>query len=84
MMTEAEEALMSIVSLIIGSAIVGDAERRAGYDKALAWLRDEFRGKKLLVAAATVERVRQLATDDKSNTAILEAFIASQKSGKKN
>lgn len=83
-MTETEVALMQVIVLLITSIIAGDAERRAGFDKGLAHFREEFKAKGQLQTAATIESIRMLATDEKSNAAVLEAFIESLKAKKKN
>jgi hypothetical protein len=68
--SEADDALITILKLLIGSTVIADPKRQAGMDTALSYIRDEFlkNGKKM--AAALMETIRREATDPKSESGL--------------
>jgi hypothetical protein len=70
-LSEAELALIQALGFVIGAIVVAEPNRRKGFDSGLAHFRDQFFAQSKPAAAAVIEHIRELATDDRSDAALL-------------
>ena len=77
--TETDEVVLTLLSLLIGTTIVAEPDRRKGMNDALAYVRDGFKDAGKIKAAALTEAIRTRSTDMQSNPALVNLLrMASQ------
>ncbi|MBE7213015.1 MAG: hypothetical protein INR65_18540 [Gluconacetobacter diazotrophicus] len=75
LMSETDHAFIALFKLLIGSSVVGDAERAAGMDSALSRVVEMMKGEGRLHAAAVIEGIRLASTGPAGNAAKAPAMV---------
>lgn len=69
--TETDEVVITLLSLLIGTTVIAEPDRRKGMNDALAYVRDGFKDGGKIKAAALTEAVRARSTDMQSDPALV-------------
>ncbi len=73
---ETDDVVINVLALIIGAMTVAEPNRQAGFDEALAHIRDHFLNDKKNKSAALTEQIRRRSTDNRSDPALLNILRA--------
>lgn len=73
-LTQTDEALANVLGMLIGAMAIADPKRQAGLDEALTHLKNNFLVQKKSKAAALMENIRLLSTDNSSSASFINIF----------
>ncbi len=80
-LSETDEVVVHVMSLLIGAVSIVEPRQQAGFDQALAHIRDYFLTHKKSKAARLTESILRIATDNRSDPALLNMLRASTPGG---